>query len=94
MTDKTSIIIIPILNLGQNPPFLDQIRLKRAFFEINRRNKAEKSSTYGEILFLTNFDIPVTKIKSTITSPTLNLGPNPPFWAQIGPKIANFNKYR
>ena len=83
MTDKTSIIIIPILNLGQNPPFLDQIRLKRAFFEINRRNKAEKSSTYGGIVFLTNFDIPVTKIKSTITSPTLNLGPNPPFLVQF-----------
>ena len=83
MTDKTSIIIIPILNLGQNPPFLDQIRLKRAFFEINRQNKAEKSSTYDEIVFLTNFDIPVTKIKSTITSPTLDFGPKFPFFGPI-----------
>ena len=24
----------------------------------------------------------------------LNLGPNPRFWAQIGPKITHFNKYR
>ena len=72
LTDKTSIIISPILNLGPNPPFLAEFRLKREFFEINRRNKAETSSTYGEIVFLTNFNIRVTKIKSTITSPTLN----------------------
>ena len=72
-----------MLNLGPNPPFLAQFQLKRELFEINRRNKAEKSSTYGEIVFLTNFDIPVTKIKSTLISLMLNLGPNPPFLAQF-----------
>ena len=72
-----------MLNLGPNPPFLAQFQLKRELFEINRRNKAEKSSTYGEIVFLTNFDIPVTKIKSIIVSPILNLGQNPPFFGPI-----------
>ena len=90
VTDKTSIIVSPILNLGQNPPFLAQFRLKRAFFEINRRNKAEKWSKYEEIVFLTNIDIPVTKIKSTITSPTLNLAPNSPFLAKFRLKRAFF----
>ena len=84
VTKIKSTITSPTLNLGPNPPFLAQFRLKRAFFEINRRNKAEKSSTYDEILFITNIDIPVTKIKSTITSPTLDLGPNSPFWPNLG----------
>ena len=76
-------ITSPTLKFGPNLPFLAQYRLKREFFEKSRRNKAGKSSTYDEMVFLTYFDIPMTKMKSTITSPTLNLGPNLPFFCPI-----------
>ena len=63
VTKMKSTITSLTLNLGPNLPFLALNRLKRAFFEINRQNKAEKLSTYGEMVFLIYFDIPVTKIK-------------------------------
>ena len=88
-----STIIYPILNLGPNPSFWAQIGPKIANFNKYRWFKAEKSSVDGYIGFLGYTDTFLTYLISIIIYPILNLGPNSRFWAQIGLKIAYFNRY-
>ena len=88
-----SSIIYPILNLGPNSRIWTQIGPKIAYFNKYRWFKAEKSSVDGYIGFLGYNDIFLTYLISIIIYPILNLGPNPRFWAQIGLKIAYFNRY-
>ena len=83
-----SINICPMLN----PHFWAQIGPKLAYFNKNQWFKAEKSSLYGNIEFISLYDIAVTHLRSIIICLMLDLGPNPRFWVQIGPKIAYFNK--